>query len=235
VPRVSPRTDVLRTLPAAALLAAAGLIGCVAPGDGPLEPRPGTRPAASSVPNDARVAPAFAVTPEQRVKAGELLRDAGQLDAALEEFNRVLRDSPQMVDAHVGVGTVQHKKEEYERAKDTFAFAAGLDAMHFDARYYLGLMHQVLGDTGQAILSYREALAIDPDDAKAHRDLATAYLQIGRPSLAIPSPTTRRPGATSRPPTRWKSATTTRWTPTAPRPSWATWTRRCCWGWATPT
>ena len=191
--RFSPRACSLQTLPPAVLLALsplAGLTGCVAPGDGPLGPAPAVAPSqgpgASSVPEDARVAPAFAVTPEQRVKAGELLRDAGQLDAALEEFNRVLSDSPQMVDAHVGVGTVQHKKENYEQARNTFAFAAGLDAKHFDARYYLGLMHQVLGDTGEAIVTYREALAIDPDDAKAHRDLATAYLQIGQTGLAIP-------------------------------------------------
>ena len=158
--------------------------GCAAPRGGPAATPP--PPPTSSVPEDARVAPAFAVTPEQRVKAGELLRDAGQLDKALDEFNQVLETNPKMVEAYVGVGTVQHKKKQYEDAKNTFAFATQLDAMSFDARYYLGLMQQVLGETGQAIASYRQALAIDPDDAVAHRDLATAYLQIGRPDLAIP-------------------------------------------------
>jgi len=184
VSRPSPRSVVLPTLPALLLLAAGLSTGCAAPGGGAAAPTP--PPPTSRVPDDARVAPAFAVTPEQRVKAGELLRDAGQLDAALAEFNQVLETSPQMVEAHVGLGTVQHKKEQYQDAKNTFTFATQLDAMSFDARYYLGLMQQVLGETGQAIASYRQALAIDPDDAKAHRDLATAYLQIGRPDLAIP-------------------------------------------------
>lgn len=188
--RSFPRRFGPRTLSTAVLLTFVGLpLGCAAPrGGGPAGSAPGsvTARGGSAVADDARVAPAFAVTPQQRVKAGELLRDAGQLDAALDEFHRVLETSPQMAAAHVGVGTVQHKKEQYEKAKKTFAFAAGLDALSSDARYYLGLMQQVLGETGQAIGSYRAALAIDPDDAKAHRDLATAYLQIGRAELAIP-------------------------------------------------
>ena len=182
----STRFRVLPLLPTAVLLAAGLATGCTAPElgppPGPLRPPP----QASSVPENERVAPAFAVTPEQRVKAGELLRDAGQLDKALDEFNQVLETNPKMVEAYVGVGTVQHKKKQYQDAKNTFVFATKLDSMSFDARYYLGLMQQVMGDTGQAIASYRQALAIDPDDAAAHRDLATAYLQIGRPDLAIP-------------------------------------------------
>ncbi len=170
------------------LLSLVGLpLGCAAPGGGGAVRRaPVPASGHARVADDARVAPAFAVTPQQRVQAGELLRDAGQLDQAMEEFHRVLETRPKMAAAHVGVGTVQHKKKQYEKAKKTFAFAAGLDALSSDARYYLGLMQQVLGETGQAIGSYRDALAIDPDDAKAHRDLATAYLQIGRPDMAIP-------------------------------------------------
>ncbi|MEE9403901.1 MAG: tetratricopeptide repeat protein [Algisphaera sp.] len=171
-----------------ALPLAVGLPGCATSGSdagGGITPQSPSS-ATGSVPDNARVAPAFAVTPEQRVKAAELLRDAGQLDAAMAEFNRVLETNPQMVEAHVGVGTVQHKKEQYQEAKETFLSATLLDNLNFDARYYLGLMQQVLGETGEAIASYRQALAIDPDDAVAHRDLATAYLQLGQPSMAIP-------------------------------------------------
>ena len=180
------RPSTLTLLAGLALPPLAGLTGCASTGGGSA---PGTKvsPAVtSSVANDARVAPAFAVTPEQRVKAGELLRDAGQLDAAMKEFNTVLAVNPSMVEAVVGVGTVQHKREQYRKAKATFAGATLMDNLNFDARYYLGLMQQVLGETGEAIASYRQALAIDPDDAQAHRDLATSYLQIGQPELAIP-------------------------------------------------
>lgn len=170
---------------AAAWFAAAGLTGCAGPGGSPSS-EPDYRTPSAALPQDARVAPAFAVTPQQRVQAGELLRDEGQLDAALDEFNRVLASNPQMVAAHVGVGTVRHKQEQYQEAKQSFARATELDAGRFDARYLLGLMQQVLGETGEAIASYRQALAIDPDDAGGHRDLATAYLQIGRADLAVP-------------------------------------------------
>ena len=46
-------------------------------------------------------------------------------------------------------------------------------------------MQQVLGETGQAILEYQRALDINPDDPDAHRDLATAYLQVGNPERAL--------------------------------------------------
>ena len=164
-------------LPTLVLLGAA-LTGCAASGPGA-----GSGPAGET----GGEAPTreLNVTPDQRVKAAEMLRDAGQLDAALGEFNRVLADNPKMVQAHVGVGTVQHRQEKYEEARNTFAFATTLDALNFDARYFLGLMQQVLGETGAAIASYRQALQINPDDAEAHRDLASAYLQVGRPDLAV--------------------------------------------------
>ncbi|MEO1235678.1 MAG: tetratricopeptide repeat protein [Planctomycetota bacterium] len=43
-----------------------------------------------------------------------------------------------------------------------------------------------LNSTGEAIVQYRRALELNPDDPNSHRDLATAYLQVGRPDLAVP-------------------------------------------------
>ena len=153
---------------------AMSLPGCVAGGAG--ERSSGSRPTAAEV----------KVSAEQRLKAGQVLRDAGQLDAALREFNRVLEDNPRSVDAVIGVGTVQHKQEQITQARETFTRAVTLDGNRYDARYYLGLMQQVLGETGEAIVQYRKALELNPDDAATHRDLATAYLQVGRPDLALP-------------------------------------------------
>lgn len=126
------------------------------------------------------------VTEDQRVRAGQVLKDAGQLDAALNEFNRVLEDNPRSVEAVLGVGSVQHARSQYTQARDTYTYAVELDGNRFDARYYLGLMQQVLGETGEAIYQYQRALELNPDDPYAHRDLATAYLQVGRPDLSLP-------------------------------------------------
>lgn len=126
------------------------------------------------------------ISPAQRVKAGQVLKDAGQLDAALREFNRALEENPKSVDAVVGVGSVQHAREQYEQARDTYRKAVGMDAKRSDARYFLGLMQQVLGEIGEAILEYQKALELNPDDPAIHRDLATAYLQVGRPDLSLP-------------------------------------------------
>ena len=125
------------------------------------------------------------VTVAQRVKAGEVLREAGQLDAALAEFNRALEINPDYIDAYLGIGGVERDQRQYEEARETYRRALRIDGFSFDARYYLGLMQQVLGETGQAILEYQRALDINPDDPDAHRDLATAYLQVGNPQQAV--------------------------------------------------
>ncbi len=179
---------------AALVLAALGLIGCAAPGTAPgtasrSAPTPPLRPGEAAGPLDSGNAEAsrpIRITPAQRVRAGQVLKDAGQLDAALNEFNRALSDNPRFVDAVLGVGSVQHARQQYRQARDTFAAAVSLDGMRYDARYYLGLMQQVLGETGEAIVQYRRALELNPDDPASHRDLASAYLQVGRPDLALP-------------------------------------------------
>ncbi|MEM7627030.1 MAG: tetratricopeptide repeat protein [Planctomycetota bacterium] len=156
---------------------AALLIGC-APGPG----SHGPGAALGGASHGARVE----VTAAQRLKAGQVLKEAGQLDAALNEFNRVLEDNPNSVDAVLGIGSVQHAREQYVPARDTYTRAVAMDGNRFDARYYLGLMQQVLGETGEAIIQYRKALELNPDDPNSHRDLATAYLQVGRPDLSLP-------------------------------------------------
>ena len=147
-----------------ALLVMLSVFGCAKPGRTAEPPRP--------------VGPAD-VTVAQRVRAGEVLREAGQLDAALAEFNRALEINPDYVDAYLGVGSVERDRRQYQEARSTYQTAVRLDGFNFDARYYLGLMQQVLGETGQAIFQYQKAIEINPDDAAAHRDLATAYLQVG--------------------------------------------------------
>ncbi|MEM8737846.1 MAG: tetratricopeptide repeat protein [Planctomycetota bacterium] len=144
-----------------------------------------TRPTGPDAARGASQSP-VRVTADQRIKAGQVLKDAGQLDAALLEFNRALRDNPRSVDAVLGIGSVEHARSEYRDARDTYTRAVQLDGRRYDARYYLGLMQQVLGETGEAINQYRIALELNPDDPLAHRDLATAYLQVGRPNLALP-------------------------------------------------
>ncbi|MBB6429389.1 tetratricopeptide repeat protein [Algisphaera agarilytica] len=126
------------------------------------------------------------VSADQRIRAGQILKDNGQLAAALNEFNRALESNPNSVDAVMGIGSVEHAREQYEKARETYRKAVGMDENRSDARYFLGLMQQVLGEIGEAILEYQRALELNPNDPATHRDLATAYLQVGRPDLSLP-------------------------------------------------
>ncbi|MEM1107778.1 MAG: tetratricopeptide repeat protein [Planctomycetota bacterium] len=173
--RYQPACCFAKALPIAAVFLLLAPLGCA----------PGNTGAVSRTTSGA-TAPTASVTADQRIRAGQILKDNGQLAAALNEFNRVLEDNPRSVDAVMGVGSVQHAREQYEQARETYRKAVGLDGERADARYFLGLMQQVLGEIGEAIVEYQRALELNPDDPATNRDLATAYLQVGRPDLSLP-------------------------------------------------
>lgn len=175
-----PRRQSVRRLPA--LLVTAATLGLLAP----LGCAPGTQGRSGAAPANASATRSLDISPDQRVRAGQILRENGQLDAALNEFNRALGDNPRSVDAVLGIGSVEHAREQYEQARDTYRKAVGMDETRGDARYFLGLMQQVLGEIGEAIAEYQKSLELDPDNPDTHRDLATAYLQVGRPDLSLP-------------------------------------------------
>ncbi|MEM9790284.1 MAG: tetratricopeptide repeat protein [Planctomycetota bacterium] len=129
--------------------------------------------------------PTRQLSPDQDVNRGQLLRQRGDLTAALDAFNDALAENPDLVDAHLGVGDVYRDQADYPRAERAYQRAAALDPTNFDAHYYLGLTRQFLGRINEAIASYRRAIALRPDAPEAHRDLAAAYLQGRRPQDAL--------------------------------------------------
>ena len=61
---------------------------------------------------------AFQVTPElkQHVDAGLKAKNAGDLDAAIREFQRVVELAPGLAAAHVNLGAVYYDKKDYTHA-----------------------------------------------------------------------------------------------------------------------
>ena len=53
------------------------------------------------------------------------------------------------------------------------------------AHYSLGSSYQKLGEYEKAIVSYREALKIDPHDSSTRSKLGSAYKKLGRNEEAI--------------------------------------------------
>ncbi|MEM0914500.1 MAG: tetratricopeptide repeat protein [Planctomycetota bacterium] len=111
--------------------------------------------------------------------------DQGLDQQALDAFNAVLAENPDVTEAHLGIGDIYRQNDDYESAEIAYADATVTDPNNLDAHYYLGLMRQLLGKVDQAVTSYLRALLIDPDAFTVRRDLAAAYLQLGEPGQAL--------------------------------------------------
>ncbi|MEM6505308.1 MAG: tetratricopeptide repeat protein [Planctomycetota bacterium] len=109
----------------------------------------------------------------------------GLEDSAFAMFGQALLENPRVVDAHIGIGDIYKGRGDYDRAAVRFELAAAIEPTNFDAHYNLGVCKQVLGDIPYAIKAYRRAINLIPDSAEANRDLASAYLQDGKPGLAM--------------------------------------------------
>ncbi len=144
---------------------------------------------------------------------GIALRKNGQLDEAIEQYRAALSYNPDYLDSHnnLGVALVKQNRLEaalhhfqealrirpgFKKAADNVAFVrrklddaspASTDKRDAEARAYnvAGSAHFAKGEIEEAIDSFRQALAVDPDFADAHNNLGAALGRLGRLDDAI--------------------------------------------------
>ncbi|MGH9845665.1 MAG: tetratricopeptide repeat protein [Blastocatellia bacterium] len=118
-------------------------------------------------------------TPElnQRVEAGLRARRAGDLDAAIREFKRVVELAPNLAAAHVNLGAVYFDKNDYDNAIPLLKRALELNADLPGAHHMLGVALLARGYAAQALPHLEKVQA---DDL-----LGVALLESGRVREAI--------------------------------------------------
>jgi len=126
-------------------------------------------------------------TPTERLlNRAEGLAARGELDAAREEFERLIATNPTLTVAYLGAGDIYRQQGDYKTAEQRYAKAAAIEPGNFDAQYLHGLVLQIEKRIGEAVRAYLKALSIRPDDFNANLNLGTAYLQLGESSQALP-------------------------------------------------
>ncbi|MEZ5403681.1 MAG: tetratricopeptide repeat protein [Bryobacteraceae bacterium] len=127
----------------------------------------------------AAVAAAQTITPELRrhVEAGLKAKQAGNLDAAIVEFRRVVELAPELAAAHVNLGAVYFEKRAWVDAVPSLRRALELNPDLPGARQMLGTSLLAQGAAAEA-LPLLEAAGVN--------DLAgIALLDLGRPRDAV--------------------------------------------------
>jgi len=88
----------------------------------------------------------------------------GKLDAAIEEYTRVLEFDPNLYTAYYNRGRALWRKGERERAKDDMTRAINLEPGVAITYICRGDIYYDQGDLGSARKDYRKALELSPSN-----------------------------------------------------------------------
>jgi tetratricopeptide (TPR) repeat protein len=114
------------------------------------------------------------------IASGLVKQDAGARGEARADFDRALELDPDLASAHLALGNLDQEEGRVDAALESYRKARAIDASIAEVPYSLGhLFHKSTGDVPAAIASYREAIALRPDYAMAHHNLANALLLVG--------------------------------------------------------
>ncbi|HKX10380.1 MAG TPA: tetratricopeptide repeat protein [Stellaceae bacterium] len=120
-------------------------------------------------------------TPDRLYNLAEAYRVSGDFQSALDAYNQTLGIDPSYIDAYQGAAGIA--KEAAERARARGDSASAQQMRKLAAHYLLGLGHAHLRVSGVAAAerAYREAVALDSDNAEVHNCLGTIALETARP------------------------------------------------------
>jgi tetratricopeptide (TPR) repeat protein len=98
---------------------------------------------------------------------GAAAAENGDMEKAINLFQRAARESPSMPEVHVNLGRAMMATGEIENAIGELRLALSLQPNLVDADYFLGRAYELVGDKQSAVLHYRRAVAIDPENQAA--------------------------------------------------------------------
>ncbi|HYL96380.1 MAG TPA: FG-GAP-like repeat-containing protein [Terriglobales bacterium] len=112
---------------------------------------------------------------------GSVYYQHGYFDQAQAFFELALRDDPESAEALYGLGSAYLKKEQRQKARQSFERAVKLPATYPDtlpkAWNNLGLLTAEEGRMAEAALCFQQALRFNPDYLVALENLGNAYRQ----------------------------------------------------------
>ena len=119
------------------------------------------------------------------VNLGMALRDKGQIDEAIREFQAAIRLKPYNAAFHVNLGATLAKKGLTDVAISQYQQAIHLEPDNVDAHNHLGTALTKIGLTDEAMREFQEALRLKPDNAASHVNLGGTLARKGQTDAAI--------------------------------------------------
>jgi tetratricopeptide (TPR) repeat protein len=116
---------------------------------------------------------------------GNALLQKGQVDEALEQFQKALEINHHDVDAHSNLGAALFQKGQVDDAVAHYKKALEINPNYAQANYNLGLALFQKGQVDDAVAQYKKAVKINPYYPEAHNNLGNALLQEGQVDEAL--------------------------------------------------
>jgi tetratricopeptide (TPR) repeat protein len=125
--------------------------------------------------------------PRARFDAALDLWRQNQIAEAEHAFKALANDFPDHAGPWTNLGILFARSNRRDQAIGALGKAATLNPQNKVAFNWLGILHREAGNHDRARLSYERALAIDPDYALAHYNLAVLLdAHLKRPADALP-------------------------------------------------
>src|SRR6266536_5107240 len=113
------------------------------------------------------------------------LREAGELDRAISDYDSAIRLDPSRSSAYHERGSVFHTKGDYQRAIADYSEAIRLDTRNANAFNNRALAYRKLGDLDRAIRDYDASIRVEPNNPRAYGNRGVAYAARGDYDRAI--------------------------------------------------
>ncbi len=109
------------------------------------------------------------------------------LDRAIDFYDRAINAHPGFKPALMGKNRALELKGQTDEALRSAKWAATFVGPSADQYVFLASEYEQRGDLDTALLHYRQALAMEPDNASVHKGLGMLHHNAGRHDLAVES------------------------------------------------
>lgn len=121
---------------------------------------------------------------DYRFNLSVMLEEAGQIDEAIANYQTVVQQRTDFVQAHQNLASLLQKTSQFDPAIAAYRKLISLKPQP-DFYFNLGNVFFAKDDWNQAIVAYRQALALSPNYPAATNNLGNALRLVGRPEEAI--------------------------------------------------
>ena len=112
--------------------------------------------------------------------SGDKLYEGGDIDGAINEFERALQLDPANVNVYNSLGVCHGLKGQHEEAIQTLEKAISLDSGEILAIYNLGLVNMLADNSEEALKYFLKAEAINGDIFEVVFQTGKLYLELGQ-------------------------------------------------------